>query len=85
MRGTGEGVSKWILKEIGKLKGIKSNLTSTNKCKLKSVQLQVIVNIVIYSLSVRKQLKSKEVLLTSDLLIKNTRLFLMITLKLEVD
>ena len=31
-------------KEIKKLNGIRSNLTSTNKCKLSSVQLQVLVN-----------------------------------------
>ena len=32
--GIGEGgASKWILKEINKLNGIRSNLTSTNKSK----------------------------------------------------
>ena len=52
--GTGEGVSKWLSKVTRKLNGSKSNLTSTKRCKLKSDQLQSILNIVIYSLSIRK-------------------------------
>ena len=53
--GTGQGgVSKWLSKETKKLNGIKSKLTSTKRCKLRSVQLQVIVNIVIYVLPISK-------------------------------
>ena len=56
VKGTGEGVSKWLSKVTRKLNGSKSNLTSTKRCKIKSVQLQVIVNIVTYSLFIIKWL-----------------------------
>ena len=52
MIGTGVGeVSKWLSKKVKKLNGIKSNLTSTKICKLRTVQLQVIVNIMTYSIN----------------------------------
>ena len=60
---------------IEKQNGSKSNLTSTKRCKLKSVQLQVIVNIVTYSLSIRNMTLVKKVLLTTNLLIKKKDYF----------
>ena len=50
MIGTGAGeVSKWLSKEVKKLKGIKSNLTSTKIYRLRNIQLQAIVNMMIYT------------------------------------
>ena len=42
---------KMTFKRSKETNGIKSNLTSTNMCKLRNVQLQVIVNMIIYSIN----------------------------------
>ena len=41
-------VSKWLSNEVKKLKEIKSNLIFKKICRLRNVQLQAIVNMMIY-------------------------------------
>ena len=49
MSGTGVGeVLKWLSNEVKKLKGMKPNLISMKICRLRNVQLQAIVNMMIY-------------------------------------